>query len=191
VQPETWSARDVPHEVIVAPGPRACQVDPCALGWISAALLDSRAMGHTTRRRNQRPGLTILAAALLASCSGTGGGGCAGYGAIPTGRFEGTKTDNAVNLKLSAAGLQYLNDDWQSLVELFAPGQQITVDFPCRQLQVPLVGTVTIADQGQPNGNGRTDNQCTAQDVPARVTLGIVGFDCCPGRRMGSTPSSR
>ena len=170
----------MPHEVIVAPGPRACQVDPCALGWISAALLDSRAMGHTTRRRNQRPGLTILAAALLASCSGTGGGGCAGYGAIPTGRFEGTKTDNAVNLKLSAAGLQYLNDDWQSLVELFAPGQQITVDFPCRQLQVPLVGTVTIADQGQPNGNGRTDNQCTAQDVPARVTLGIVGFELLP-----------
>lgn len=149
------------------------------LGWISAALLHSRGMGHSTRRRNGPPGLTILAAVLLASCTGTGGG-CAGYGAIPSGRFEGTKTDNAVNLKLSAAGLQYLNDDWHSLVELFAPGQQITVPFPCSQIQVPLVGTVTIADQGQPSGAGRVDGACTALDTPAQVTVGIVGFELVP-----------
>ena len=58
-------------------------------------------------------------------CSGTGTG-CSTLTPFPMGtRYSGPKTDNAINLRLSPAGINYLNTNWQTLVEAFAPGRQL------------------------------------------------------------------
>jgi len=126
-------------------------------------------------------GLPIVLLAVLAACSsGGGGGGCAAYETLAPGEFQGTKTDNAVNLRLSASGLDYLNNNWHSLVDLFAPGQQLTVPFPCAAFNVPLVGTLALGDQGGYGGDGRMDGICDDRDIPAEVNLTIEGFALLP-----------
>lgn len=122
-------------------------------------------------------GLPIVLLAVLAACSsGGGGGGCTAYEALPPGEFQGAKTDNAVNLRLSSSGLDYLNNNWHSLVDLFAPGQQLTVPFPCSSFNVPLAGTLALGDQGGFGGDGRMDGICDDRDIPAEVNLTIEGF---------------
>lgn len=133
--------------------------------------------------------LWLVAGVLTAmSCSSMGGMGmgCAALQPIPSGRYTGPKTDNAVNLRLSPQGLQFLNQpqNWQALVEMFAPGRTLRVPVSCIAQNFPLaigglgppVNTgVFIADQG--NGTtGRNDGACNTNDLPAEVVATITGF---------------
>ncbi len=113
------------------------------------------------------------------SCSGSGGA-CGGLGMLPTGRYVGPKTDNAINLRLSPAGINYLNSNWQELVKMFAPTGTLTVPVACMKQNVPVLGDVTIADQGGPGGAGKLDGDCTAADLPANVLVTITGFLLTP-----------
>ncbi len=121
-----------------------------------------------------------LALMFAISCSGSGGGGCGGLDPIPTGRYVGRKTDNAINLRLSPAGINYLNSNWQELVKIFAPTGSLTLPVACMKANVPVLGDVTIADQGAANGSGRLDGECTAADVPVNVQVKITDFKLVP-----------
>jgi hypothetical protein len=128
----------------------------------------------------------IVACAVAAGCSGAGAG-CGGLTPIPGGHFTGTKNDNAINLRLSANGINYLNGNWQSLISAFAPGGTLTMPVPCTHsvfpLNIPIIGTtnidVYIADQGNASGAGRLDGSCNG-DVPANVTATIKNFQLVP-----------
>jgi hypothetical protein len=120
-----------------------------------------------------------LGVVFAGGCSGSGGGGCTGMSAIPTGRYVGAKTDNAVNIRISPNGVNYLNSNWRTLVEMFAPGATLKVPVGCMKTNVSVLGDVTIADQGGPNG-GRLDGNCDGNDVPADVSVTITGFNLVP-----------
>lgn len=114
------------------------------------------------------------------SCSGTGGSACGScLTPLPAGRYVGPKTDNAINLRLSPAGINYLNSNWQTLIQMFAPGGALTLPVACMKQNVPILGDVTIADQGGPGG-GQLDGNCDARDVPVNVTATITGFQLVP-----------
>ena len=101
------------------------------------------------------------------SCGGSGSG-CSCLVPLPgTGRYVGPKTDNAVNLRLSPAGINYLNSNWQELVKMLAPTGTLTVPIACANQSVPVLGTVAIADQGGPGGAGKLDGKCTAATCSA------------------------
>jgi hypothetical protein len=118
-------------------------------------------------------------------CSGMGGGGgCAALSPIPSGRYAGPKSDNGVNLRLSPQGINYLNQNWQTLIDMFAPGQRLTLPVGCQRQSFSLpaglgMTPVYIADQGGPMG-GRNDAACDNKDVPANVTATITGFSLIP-----------
>ena len=124
----------------------------------------------------------------LGCSSMEGMGGCAALQPIPSGRYAGPKNDNAVNLRLSPQGINYLNRNWRSLIETFAPGRQLTVPVPCTTQSIAVVGNVAIADQGGMNCNaescGRQDGRCNttgaAADLPANVAIEITGFSLLP-----------
>ncbi len=128
----------------------------------------------------------IMACAVAAGCSGAGAG-CGGLTPIPGGHFVGTKNDNAINLRLSANGINYLNGNWQTLIGTFAPGGTLTLPVACTHqtfpLNIPIIGTtnvdVYIADQGNAAGAGRLDASCNG-DVPANVTATIKNFQLVP-----------
>ncbi|MCA3016682.1 MAG: hypothetical protein INH41_30225 [Myxococcaceae bacterium] len=118
-------------------------------------------------------------------CSSMGGmGGCAALQPIPSGRYTGPKSDNAVNLRLSPQGINYLNRNWQSLIETFAPGRTLTLPVACttQQFSLSVLGNtdVYIADQGNASGQGRNDARCDTRDLPAQVTATITGFSLLP-----------
>ena len=117
-------------------------------------------------------------------CSSMGGmGGCAALQPIPSGRYVGPKNDNAVNLRLSPQGINYLNSNWQTLIEMFAPGRVLTLPVGCQKstFSLAVIGStdVYIGDQGGPMG-GRNDARCDTKDVPANVTATITGFSLIP-----------
>ena len=112
------------------------------------------------------------------SCSGSGSA-CSCIQPLPAGRYVGPKTDNAINLRLSPAGINYLNSNWQTLIQMFAPGGTLTLPVACSVKPVPVLGTVAIADQGGPSG-GKLDGICDAKDLPANVTVAITGFQLVP-----------
>lgn len=140
-------------------------------------------------------------------CSSMGGmGGCAALQPIPSGRYVGPKNDNAVNLRLSAQGINYLNSNWQALVDMFAMGRKVPCGSPttvprpmCTVLSLPVacskpanlnvVGSkIAIADQGGPNCTdencGQMDGECNTTgpkaDVPANVEVMVTGFSLLP-----------
>ncbi|MGV3626011.1 MAG: hypothetical protein ACO1OB_34695 [Archangium sp.] len=123
-------------------------------------------------------------------CSGTGSG-CAGLTPYAAGtRYMGPKNDNAVNIRLSPQGINYLNTNWQTLVELFAPGRLLQVPVACIEQNVSVIGDVLIADQGKGNCNGescgRMDGQCVTNvnannyDTPAQIQVQLTGFSLTP-----------
>ncbi|MEW5737772.1 MAG: hypothetical protein AB1938_02540 [Myxococcota bacterium] len=151
-------------------------------------------MSSTSRaRRHARHSLVTLFALALAavSCSGSGTG-CAGMTPIPSGRYQGPKNDNAINIRLSPNGINYLNTHWQTLISAFAPGNTLTLPVNCMTQSVDLAGlvtiTVAIADQGMPGCNaescGSQDGVCTTSgsraDSPANVVATITGFSLIP-----------
>ncbi len=98
---------------------------------------------------------------------------------IPTGRYQGEKTDNAVSVRLSPNGVNYLNANWRTLIETFAPGAKLSFPVNCTKQTVDVIGDVWIADQGGPNG-GRQDSNCDSRDEPAMVDVTVTGFSLAP-----------
>jgi hypothetical protein len=118
-------------------------------------------------------------------CSSMGGmGGCAALSPIPSGRYAGPKNDNAVNLRLSGQGINYLNRNWRSLIETFVPGRRLSFPFPCTAQSIPVVGDVMIGDQGAAGCTsescGRQDGTCDTRDVPANIEIEVIGFSLLP-----------
>ncbi|MEW6430695.1 MAG: hypothetical protein AB1730_04230 [Myxococcota bacterium] len=139
--------------------------------------------------RGARHGFVSLMAlgVFAASCSGTGAG-CAAMTPIPGGRYQGLKNDNAVNIRLSANGINYLNSNWQTLVGAFAPGNTLNLPVNCMTQSIPVLGNVAIADMGTPGCNaescGRMDGVCNTTgpkaDAPANVVATVTGFSLIP-----------
>lgn len=128
--------------------------------------------------RSARSGLVLLVLVGL-SCSGTGSG-CSTLTPFPAGtRYTGPKNDNAINIRLSAGGINYLNQNWQTLIQAFAPGGTLALPIPCSMQSISVIGDVYIADQGGPTG-GRSDARCDTKDVPANVAVTMTGFSLAP-----------
>lgn len=139
---------------------------------------------------NSRTPLTlsawVLGACVVWSCAGSASGlSC--LGPLPLGRYQGPRNDNAINLRLSAAGIAYLNSpsNFNALIEPFVPGRVINFPVPCTLVDtaasgVNLVGLMAFADQGNSGGAGRMDGQCTSADTPANVRIQVMGFRMTP-----------
>ncbi len=122
----------------------------------------------------------VIATLVMFGCSSSTSG-CSGMTPIPTGRYAGVKNDNAVNVRITGNGITYINSNWQSLVEAFAPGGHLDVSIPCTKLSgVPVIGDVYVADQGNASGSGKLDGQCDGQDLPAKVAVTITSFKLLP-----------
>ncbi len=131
--------------------------------------------------RSTRSQFLTLSLALFVGlgCSGTGAG-CSTLTPFPAGtRYTGPKSDNAVNIRLSAGGINFLNSKWDVLIDMFAPGRTLNLPFACAKQTVSVLGDVYIADQGNAAGNGRNDANCTG-DVPANVVVTVTGFGLRP-----------
>jgi|APLak6261679142_1056127.scaffolds.fasta_scaffold00029_73 hypothetical protein len=135
--------------------------------------------------RSTRSSLVTLALAIFVGlgCSGSGSG-CSTLTPFAAGtRYSGPKSDNAINIRLSAAGINYLNSNWQSLIGMFAPGNVLTVPVNCtkQSFNLSVIGNtdVYIADQGG-NPDGRLDAACNGKDLPANVQVTISGFQLVP-----------
>lgn len=146
-------------------------------------------MSSTSRAtRHARHSFVTLCALVLAtvSCSGSGTG-CAGMTPLPS-RYTGPKNDNAINIRLSPNGVNYLNSHWQSLISAFAPGNTLTLPVACMTQNISLIGNVAIADMGTPGCTsescGRQDGVCNTSgsraDSPANVVATISGFSLIP-----------
>jgi hypothetical protein len=124
-----------------------------------------------------------LAAWLFVGCA-TSGGGCTALGPLPSGRYAGPKTSNAVNVRLSPDGITYLNGNWQALLEVFAPGKRLDLPVPCSITTVPVGGDVAIADQGSAGCSaescGQLDGKCDSKDAPVNVPVLINSFNLQP-----------
>lgn len=136
---------------------------------------------HSSRSasRSTRSGLVSLLLLVGLGCSGTGSG-CSTLTPFPAGtRYMGPKNDNAINIRLSATGINYLNRNWQTLLQAFVPGGTLALPIGCTMQNVAVLGDVYISDQGGPNG-GRNDARCDSKDVPANVTATLTGFSLAP-----------
>ncbi len=123
--------------------------------------------------------LVISVLWVVGCSSGGSGGGCASLAPIPNGRYAGPKSDNVVNVRLSPNGVNYLNNNWQTLVDAFAPGRTLNIPVACTMYNAPLVGDLAIADQGGPSG-GQLDHTCDGRDVPLSVPVVIESFSLIP-----------
>lgn len=139
-----------------------------------------------TASRTPRASLVALSVAIFVGlgCSGSGSG-CSTLTPFPAGtRYMGPKSDNAINIRVSAAGINYLNSNWQTLIEAFAPGRQLALPVACMTQNVSVIGDVVIADQGGAGCNaescGRLDGTCDGKDVPANVVVQLTGFSLTP-----------
>ncbi len=105
-----------------------------------------------------------------------------GMAPIPTGRYEGPKTDNAINVRVSPQGVNYLNANWKTLLDTFAPGQVINFPIPCAYVDPPGISPLAVADQGNCSTQscGRLDGVCNSKDDPVNVALAIAGFQLVP-----------
>jgi hypothetical protein len=133
----------------------------------------------TRPSRHSHASFALLAlAALLVSTACSNSTGCSALAPIPGGRYQGPKTDNAVTVRLSPHGINYLNANWKVLLETFAPGQKLSFPLGCSIVSITGVGEVVIADQGRTASNG---TPCTAE------SCGLMDGRCCT---TGSGPSA-
>ncbi|MFZ5445743.1 MAG: hypothetical protein ACOZQL_37465 [Myxococcota bacterium] len=139
-----------------------------------------------TASRTPRTSLAALSIAIFVGlgCSGSGSG-CSTLTPYPAGtHYVGPKNDNAINIRLSAAGINYLNSNWQTLIEAFAPGRQLALPVACMTQNVSVIGDVVISDQGSAGCTaescGRLDGKCDAKDAPANVVVQLTGFSLTP-----------
>ncbi len=126
------------------------------------------------------PRVLIVAALIGVGCSGgCGAGGCLTPYAAGT-RYEGAKNDNAINIRLSPAGINYINSQWLTLVGAFAPGGTMQLPIGCTPgptfsqnvLLCDFDFNTWIADQ---NGN----RSCQAGEQ-ALVNVTIAGMQLTP-----------
>ena len=134
--------------------------------------------------RTTRKGLVSLILLVGLGCSGTGSG-CSTLTPFPAGtRYMGPKNDNAINIRLSAAGINYLNSNWQTLIQAFAPGGTLSLPVACMAQNIAVVGDILIADQGAAGCNaescGQMDGTCDSKDLPANVAVQMTGFSLSP-----------
>lgn len=132
-------------------------------------------------RHTRHAGFMFVALLVGLGCSGTGSS-CGGLTPYPAGtRYMGPKNDNAVNIRVSPQGINYLNTNWRTLIEAFAPGQLLQVPVACTVQNVAVLGDVVIADQGSGTPvSGRQNGSCTAADTPANVQVQVQGFSLVP-----------
>ncbi|MFL5320597.1 MAG: hypothetical protein ACJ790_13130, partial [Myxococcaceae bacterium] len=130
----------------------------------------------------RRPRLLLAVVTLwtLSACS-SAGMSCAGLQPIPNGAFTGEKLNDPVQARLSPAGFQFLNANYQQIVNILAPGQTLTVPVDCTvQSSTGLV----IADMGSAGCTtescGLMDGKCTSADVAAQVPVTITGLTLSP-----------
>lgn len=147
----------------------------------------------STVLRSSRSSFLILALTLVAvSCSGTGGGCLTPF---PAGaRYQGPKSDNAINIRFSPDGINYFNQKWQTLIAGFAPGGKLELPVGCMKQDIPVIGEVIIADQGiagcRSESCGQMDGKCETQppqaghqdkrDAPAKIEVTLTGFSMTP-----------
>ncbi len=146
----------------------------------SSATRARRASGALATRRAWRRSRVI-------GCTAGGGDRLYDAGRRRHRAVSGPKNDNAINLRLSAEGITYLNTNWQTLIDAFAPGRRLDVPVACMKTNVPVLGDVYIADQGgNPNGcdGSCNDGKCDAKnDKPANVAITVTGFGLSPRPR--------
>ncbi|MHB8873383.1 MAG: LBP/BPI/CETP family protein [Myxococcaceae bacterium] len=147
---------------------------------------------HLRRNRRHELLLSLVALAVALGCSGSSGSasGCAALQPIPGGWYGGTKTDNAVNVRVSPQGINYINSNWRSLLDTFAPGQKLELPVGC----MTNSGFI-IADQGTAGCTaescGHMDGKCcptagtsgcsaSIVDAPKTVTATFTGFLLLP-----------
>ncbi len=127
----------------------------------------------------RKAALGLLAFLLYTGCSGSGLPGCGALTPLPA-RYAAAKTDNAVNVRLSPSGINFLNTNWRTLLEVFAPGQKLDFPLGCLIVDAPVLGNIAIADQGSATGSGRLDGKCTAADLPRNIAVTVTGFGMVP-----------
>src|SRR5687768_17081612 len=91
--------------------------------------------------------LAVVALALSSACTG-GTGGCSALRPLADRFPSADKQDNGANVRVSPAGITFLNTNWGALVEMFAPGKHIDIPFGCMSTNLPGAGTVIVSDQG-------------------------------------------
>jgi hypothetical protein len=124
----------------------------------------------------QRVCAIVLSASLWA-CSGSTGCGAQGFTTLPQGTYQGEKLESAGAVRLSSKGFGVLNADSARLLELFAPGNQLTVPVPCSIQPVSVLGIPALqlatADTGTAGCTneacGRLDGRCEASGPTADV----------------------
>ena len=117
-----------------------------------------------------------LVAALAVSCSGGVGLSC--LEPYPAGtHYTGPKSDNAINIRLSRAGVNYINTQWQTLIGAFAPGGQIQVPIGC----TPMNDVTTVLGCGIDAwlADQNASRSCSTGEQ-AVVNIGIGGLKLVP-----------
>ncbi|MBI3184478.1 MAG: hypothetical protein HYZ28_20270 [Myxococcales bacterium] len=121
--------------------------------------------------------------ALLSGCSGSCGG-CGSLEPIPGGRFVGPKVDSALTTRLTAGGYGVLNDNWQTILSRFAPGNQLAVPLSCEVRNFTLVGNVVVADEGTAGCTsescGLMDGRCDGWDQPITIPIQFTRLAFAP-----------
>ncbi|HYX92903.1 MAG TPA: hypothetical protein VE782_15160 [Myxococcaceae bacterium] len=134
---------------------------------------------HPREASSAMVGLLAVALLAFAACSGTVGG-CSALLPIPSGRYQGPKTANAVSARLSADGISFLNQNWPKVLDLFAPNQTLVVPIACSTVNVTGFGNLIVADQGSASGAGLMDGRCDGLDLPVLVPVRFTGFSIAP-----------
>lgn len=78
------------------------------------------------------------------------GGLWAGFTTLPQGSYQGEKLESAGAARLSTKGFRVLNANSARLLDLFAPGHQLTVPVPCSIQPVSVLGIPALPDWRRP-----------------------------------------
>ena len=125
--------------------------------------------------------MLVLLFLALGACSGGGGGlscgGCLSPIPGPNGtiaNYEGPKTNNSVDVRLSQQGFDYLNTNWQLLLETALNQTDTTIHIPvaCQSASLPVLGTTWLCD--------RNFDQCSSNPAPCDVQAHILDFGIEP-----------
>lgn len=125
----------------------------------------------------------VLATWLFSACSGSSFS-CVGMTPIPAGTFEGPRTDDPVQARISARGFATLNAQQQKLLAILAPGATMQIPVPCTVQQNAILGQILIADQGSfgctTESCGLMDGVCTSADLPANIPVTFTNLKLNP-----------
>lgn len=127
--------------------------------------------------------LIVLATWFFAACSGSNFS-CAGMTPIPGGVYQGPRTNDPLQARISAKGFATLNAQQQALLGILAPGATMDIPVPCTPQSNSVLGQFLIADQGSVGCTmescGLMDGVCTAADVPAIIPVTFTNLQLAP-----------